>query len=264
MPRAHVRRALSRSLLQRYTVLCRLARGQLKRFENKLICCSLTSRSCCERAHHRVSTERERYMKRRRARTIVVALILSLTLSVFAMGTQVVRAYNLEGPRWPNQPSSGCCLDIDYYIASGTSSTSTTAWNNAVAAWNGSTANYFLVQVSSTNSVGSTYNSSVGWDGITTLYSSGNTFTNFQSLLNTYYTENHDTCGHWPFHDCYTDAARKSVAAHEFGHVAGLAHTSSCVLMNPATFGSGGRFTSDCGYINVPKSDDINGVNAQY
>jgi hypothetical protein len=180
------------------------------------------------------------------------------------MPVQAVHAYHLEGPRWPNQPSGGCCLYVSYYIASGTSTSSVTAWNSGAAAWNGSAANYLVESGGATNSLGSTYNSSVGWDGITTLYTSGNTFTKFQSLLNTYYTENHTTCGFWPFPDCYTDATRKSVAAHELGHVAGLDHTSACVLMNPYTFGSGGRFTSDCGYINVPKTDDINGVNAQY
>lgn len=145
------------------------------------------------------------------------------------------------------------------------SSSSKTAWNNGVSAWNGSAANYLLLSSSSDVFVDSQYNSSVGWDGITYFYySSGNTISYTFAYLNTYYTENHVACGHWPYADCYTDATRKSVAAHELGHSAGLDHTSTCVLMNPATFGSGGRFTSDCGYINVPKSDDINGVNAQY
>jgi hypothetical protein len=51
----------------------------------------------------------------------------------------------------------------------------------------------------------------------------------------------------------------QSVAAHELGHLAGLAHSSGCVLMNPDT---GIRWES-CG-INLPRTDDVNGVNALY
>jgi|GEM_PF-1146701 len=148
-------------------------------------------------------------------------------------------------------------------------SSSTTAWGNAVSTWNGSAANYYLTNnQSSLNKVADTYNSSVTWDGNTYMYyltcSPSCVFSSFGSYLNTYFTENHDPCGNFLTHDCYTELSALTVAAHELGHVAGLAHTSSCVLMNPYTWGSGGRFTSDCGYINVPKSDDINGVNAQY
>lgn len=204
-------------------------------------------------------------MKRRRARAIAIASILSLTLSVVVWKAQVASAYHLENIRWPNQPTTGCCLVLSFYIQPGISSSSTTAWNNGASAWNSSPANYLLESGCCDVHVDAQYNSNVSWDGITYIYfSSGNTVSYTYAYLNTYYTENHFSCGHWPFPDCYSNATRQSVAAHELGHSAGLDHTSSCVLMNPYTHGSGGRFTSDCGYIDAPKSDDINGVNAQY
>jgi len=125
------------------------------------------------------------------------------------------------------------------------------AWNNS-AAW----VIYTSVPAHQENlGAGDVNDSSQPWDGETILYpcsGSGCSYSTGQVYLNYYYTQN------------YSDAKAQSPSAHEFGHVAGLAHTSSCVLMNPYTSGAYARWSSQCNYINTPRSDDINGVNAQY
>lgn len=164
--------------------------------------------------------------------------------------TQSAFAYHLLGGRWPNQPHSGCCARLTAAIVLPMTSYDQTGWWNGMDAWNVSPANI----VFSENSGGyapvmyDTYNSGVGWDGITYIHPCNScTYTYDDAYLNYYYTVN------------YSDAEIQSVSAHELGHVLGLDHNTGCVLMNAYTSTRWGT----CG-VNTPQQDDINGVNAQY
>jgi hypothetical protein len=188
-------------------------------------------------------------MKRR-----LVGPLFSLVVLAFVLMPLVAQAYNLEGPRWPGQPSPGyCCANITWEQTA-VYSVDATGWRNGANAWTNSPA---LVSFSNSTTpnifAGDTNSSSVGWDGLTT-YSSytGNNGVKYfnngtQVTLNYYYTQSYGT------------NEIQSVSTHEFGHSLGLAHTSACVIMNPYT---STRY-SQCG-VYVPQSDDIAGVNSLY
>lgn len=182
---------------------------------------------------------------------IAIALVwLSLLPCVAA------NAYTLEGARWSGQPSPGvCCAQITYRNLAGDAKDFNSGTQGA-AAWNNSSAPVWI----STSSAPHIYfeeadNSGVGWDGLTswTTYTGGDGRTYFSVgmtvQVNNYYLKN------------YTAAQAQSVSAHEFGHALGLGHNSACVLMNPYT---PTRYGSSCGYINVPKTDEVSGVNSLY
>ena len=83
-------------------------------------------------------------------------------------------------------------------------------------------------------------------DGHTTYYYFFGHFTSMSAWLNY----------HWLAG--YSSNEARGVAAHELGHIAGLDHTSGCVLMTPYT-----STRQSCG-ISYPVTDDVNGINAMY
>lgn len=165
----------------------------------------------------------------------------AVALVLFAGGAATAQAYNLQGPRLS---TSSPTFKID-----GGSSASKTAWTSGISDWNNASAGVSLSTTSGsgTATLGDANDSSVSWDGITYYsWDNNNIVTDVSAYLNVAYTGNYDS------------TKRKGVAAHEIGHVLGLDHTNSCVLMNPTT-----PARTNCG-VSTPQSDDINGVSSLY
>jgi hypothetical protein len=188
-----------------------------------------------------------------RARLLLPCIVFA---SLYLVPCVPANAYTLEGARWSGQPSPGaCCAQITYRNLAGDSKDFNSGTQGA-AAWNNSSA---LVWLSTSSAADINFqeanNSGVSWDGLTswTTYTGGDGHTYFSPgmtvQVNNYYLKN------------YTAAKAQSVSAHEFGHALGLGHNSACVLMNPYT---STRYSSSCGYINVPVTDEVSGVNSLY
>lgn len=155
----------------------------------------------------------------------------------------------LNGSRWANTPTSGCCATIHVQILTGLFGSSRTAYNGAISAWTNSAANVILTSASGALTAGDTVNSSVTWDGLTSYAThacgSKTCFTYAHSLLNFWFTQN------------YTSDDIQGVAAHELGHAIGLAHQpTGCALMRAST-------QTRCG-LTGPAADDVNGANHIY
>jgi hypothetical protein len=180
-----------------------------------------------------------------------LAIALIIGLAVLVLQTYSASAYHLLGGRWPGQPTSGCCAHL-YITYSGTlTSYDKTGWDNGRFAWNNTaSANIFFYTTSSCCTIVAydTTDNSTNMDGWTLLYPCNSCNYNFADLyLNIAFTQH------------YLPAEIQSVSAHELGHLAGLDHSSGCVLMN----GSTPTRWDTCG-INLPQTDDVNGLNSLY
>jgi hypothetical protein len=170
---------------------------------------------------------------------LALALVVAVALPSYA--------YHLEGPTWGGQPSAGtCCAHITVGIES-SDSADTNAWADGISVWNSSAAFLYFdrpgdykIGLAEINGSG---NSS---DGYTSYYYVFGNFTSMSAWLNHYWIAG------------YPSLKSRGVAAHELGHVAGLAHSDGCVVMQAYSVPR-----ESCG-ISYPVSDDINGVNAMY
>lgn len=163
-----------------------------------------------------------------------------VALALLAGGTATAQAYNLSGGHLPTTSPT--------YKISGGSSASRTAWSSGVSDWAnaGAGVSPSTTSGSATVTLSEANDSSVSWDGITNWNNSGDVMTNVSARINAAYTAG------------YSSDKREGVAAHEVGHTLGLAHSSTCVLMNPTT-----PDRTNCGVF-TPQQDDIDGVQAIY
>ncbi|GAP61411.1 hypothetical protein AHiyo1_51110 [Arthrobacter sp. Hiyo1] len=180
-------------------------------------------------------------------RSLTAGLVILL---ITALGMSPAKAYNLEGVRWENTPTSGCCAYITVQYQANMYGIDSTGWDNGRWAWNASPDNIYLPSGSGALTVDDSYASTVGWDGITYYAwhgcSTGNCFSYANAYMNYYYTSG------------YSANTIQAVAAHELGHAVGLDHTGGCVLMTPYT-----STRNSCG-VYTPTQDDVNGTIALY
>lgn len=162
---------------------------------------------------------------------LLIAVIISPLL--FAAPAS---AYVLTGAKWSNGNITATISET--YSGNGT------AWANAISSWNPTDLNITRPPGNQPIMLSDVSSSSVSWDGYATWSPGTGTINNATGQLNHYYTKNYDA------------AKRQGVAAHEIGHIVGLAHRSGCYLMNGST-------PSRCG-IYTPTSDEVAGVNYLY
>lgn len=191
----------------------------------------------------------------RRRLSLLVVLGVLAAAALAAAPRPAAATYQLEGARWPNQPGAGvCCAVLQYEmnIIIWANNADVTGWQNGAAAWNNSAALVWVNPAPGNSPINliDTTDSVDGWYGLTSLSSSGGTFTGATAWLNAFYTQG------------MSAAQIQTVATHELGHVIGLAHdTDACAVMNPDP----GTMTTFCGgWVNTPQQDDVDGVNALY
>jgi hypothetical protein len=166
---------------------------------------------------------------RNATRSVFVATAIGAIVTLTAASAS---AYTLEGPRWTNQPHSGCCANFVVHVLV-----------------QNSPANVVMRPTSTAEAMNAEdyYNSNTSEDGYTQYSYTGGSFTTADSNLNDYYVLH------------YSAGEAQSVGVHELGHAMGLGHAPGCVIMNAYTSTRWGS----C-HIDTPQSDDTNGINSLY
>lgn len=164
----------------------------------------------------------------------------ALSVSLMAIGTTQALAYNLTGAHWTSADRPVTISAVYSGTANG--------WLNGMGAWNATPTKAYFHQVAGnqTTILYDANDSSVGWDGLSTWSPGTGIINNASGRLNYYYTKG------------YNANQIKGVAAHELGHILGLAHHSGCYLMVDNT-----PQRTSCG-VYTPQSDDQAGINALY
>ena len=183
-------------------------------------------------------------MRLRAYATTIAALVVGATAALSLAAT--TSAYVLNGDHWANPTS------ISYYNY--TSGVDSTAYTNALQAWNNTPTPVLFVKESQIGDEQvSLYHGNygaTGWDGLSQWIATGSVEYYAWTKINDYYSNS------------YPADERQSVVGHELGHVLGLGHQPGIDLMNPATCGYESRY---CTYlVYTPLQDDINGINAIY
>ena len=176
--------------------------------------------------------------------------ILVLLLSTFLWSVIPVSAYNLIGYYWEGHVLPD---PLYFFIEDDVSTESWTGWYNGHEEWNEAqnsptnfalTDNIYYALVDAFYS----YDSVMGISGQTWYSpSSPGDITSASVTLYEYITNG------YPYYK------RVSVAAHEFGHVLGLAHNSGAYLMESSDYTRYNTYG-----IYSPQTDDVDGVNYLY
>jgi hypothetical protein len=177
-------------------------------------------------------------------------LIALLCLGLVSLGQpQAAHAnslYNWLGGQWPGPGPGVCCLHLKITYESGMTSRDIQGWDDGRYVWTQSPALiYFDKGTDYTIAASDWYDANTDYVGQTYNWpcSSCTPYTGALTELNYYYTNM----------PSFTYTMIQGAAAHELGHVAGLAHHSGPYLMNPTL---NGYYT--------PTSDEINGINSRY
>lgn len=185
-------------------------------------------------------------MKKRFIKKIIILISLTISITILLSTTLPVYAYTLTGYKWSTNSAT-------YYYDNYNSSRGKTYFKAGANAWNSTDFTFSIGSYDTRNIFCSeTYNSNVGWDGISSYTANGNYYTSITMLINTYYDIT------WS-----NDGALKSVIVHEFGHCLGLGENAKTkTVMNAYTWGTNSRYG---GYgITSPQTDDKAGANALY
>jgi Matrixin len=187
-----------------------------------------------------------------RSRGAMLGLATMLSVAGAVVLPSEAKAYTLEGLRWQNEPTSGCCASLGVQYGTLTQTYDSNGYYLGFLSWNHSFNSGVNVNVTTVSSSPWTaddlYNSGVQWDGISIVSAqlNGQYFNAVNMHLNYFYTQN------------YSQQTVSALAAHEIGHGLGLADSNACVIMQPST---PSRISCN---VYVPQQDDKNGVNAQY
>jgi hypothetical protein len=183
-------------------------------------------------------------MFKRKTKTIFSVILIAFLL---VSSSTSAYAYNLCGYEWSSS-------SIKYYYDSYPSTRFKTYIGLGASAWNSTSMHASLTnQYPNGAYCAETSNPNATWDGISYVSWDANGYVTSASIvLNTAVTQTWNN-----------DAALKSVAVHEFGHILSLDENgTSQYIMNDCTWGAYSRYGTY--KLTTPQSMDVTGVNQIY